>query len=59
MVPSVISTVQKSFPNVPADSFLAYVQPNAGHALNLHYNSTGAYSVINSFFQRTATIPAR
>ncbi|CAF9906546.1 MAG: hypothetical protein GOMPHAMPRED_004777 [Gomphillus americanus] len=59
MVPSVISTTQKSFPNVPAGNFLAYVQPNTGHALNFHYNATGAYSVINSFFGRTVAMPSR
>jgi hypothetical protein len=29
--------------------FETYVQPNTGHALNLHYNSTGTYEVMQNF----------
>ncbi|KAL4809580.1 Alpha/Beta hydrolase protein [Aspergillus unguis] len=29
-----------------ASSFEAYIQPNTGHGINLHYNATGAYEVI-------------
>ncbi|KAL2835665.1 Alpha/Beta hydrolase protein [Aspergillus pseudoustus] len=32
-----------------ASSLAAYIHPNAGHALNLHYNATAAYEVILSF----------
>lgn len=36
--------------NVPgASPFEAYIQPNTGHGINLHYNQTGAYAVITSF----------
>ncbi|KAI9641852.1 hypothetical protein NHQ30_009719 [Ciborinia camelliae] len=32
-------------------SFIAYVQPRCGHAVNVHYNSTGAYKVMNTFLK--------
>jgi pimeloyl-ACP methyl ester carboxylesterase len=32
-----------------ASAFSAYVHPNTGHAINLHYNATGAYKQINDF----------
>ncbi|KAF2171750.1 hypothetical protein M409DRAFT_17985 [Zasmidium cellare ATCC 36951] len=35
-----------------ATPFETYVQPNTGHGINLHYNSTGAYQVINNFLAR-------
>ncbi len=38
-----------NFPNLPASNFEAYVQPNTGHGINLHYNATGAYDVIEEF----------
>ena len=47
---SIPAAVMNSFPNVPAANFTAYIQPNTGHVINLHYNSTGAYNVINTFF---------
>lgn len=40
-------TVSMAFPK--ASSFESYVQPNAGHGINTHYNATGAYEVILSF----------
>ena len=39
--------VAKAFP--AARAFEAYIQPNTGHAINLHYNSTGAYRVMQEF----------
>ena len=30
---------------------MAYIQPETGHGINLHYNATGAYGVINNFLQ--------
>lgn len=44
---SIPAGVQKAFPN--AKAFQAYIQPNSGHGINLHYNSTGAYRVINNW----------
>lgn len=50
-VPSVIATVKQGFPKLAVDKFLAYVQPNAAHGINIHYNATGAYDVINTFIK--------
>lgn len=44
---SIPADVQKGVPN--AKTFEAYIQPNTGHGINLHYNATGAYNVIQSF----------
>ena len=49
-IPSIPATVKKSFPKLAAENFTAYIQPNTGHGINLHYNATGAYKVINTFF---------
>ena len=38
------------FPN--AKTFETYQQPNTGHGVNLHYNATGAYRVIENFLER-------
>ena len=46
---SIPAAVAMNFPNVPANNFEAYIQPNTGHGINLHYNATGAYNVINNF----------
>ncbi|KAL3490944.1 Alpha/Beta hydrolase protein [Aspergillus germanicus] len=35
------------FPN--AEPLASYIQPNTGHALNLHYNASAAYQVIHGF----------
>ncbi|PQE32833.1 Ctr copper transporter family protein [Rutstroemia sp. NJR-2017a WRK4] len=43
-IPAGVSAV---FPK--ASAFEAYIQPNCGHAVNVHYNATGAYDVMNSF----------
>ncbi|KAK7531075.1 Alpha/Beta hydrolase protein [Phyllosticta citricarpa] len=49
--PSIPATVSKSFPNVAPENFTAYIQPNAGHGLNAHYNSTGAYAYVNQWLK--------
>ncbi|KAF2168691.1 hypothetical protein M409DRAFT_21432 [Zasmidium cellare ATCC 36951] len=36
-----------------ARTFRAYVQPNTGHGMNLHYNATGFYAVIADFKTNT------
>ena len=48
-IPSIPSTVSKSFPKVSPENFEAYIQPNSGHGINFHYNATGAYDVIQTF----------
>lgn len=50
-LPSIPAAAVSSFPNVGAGNFSAYIQPNTGHGINIHYNSTGAYDVIHSFLQ--------
>lgn len=42
---------QMAFPD--AKSFEAYVQPNMGHGLNLHYNATAAYDYVAGFLGRS------
>lgn len=44
---SIPGGVARAFP--AAKAFEAYIQPNTGHAINLHYNSTGAYKVMQEF----------
>ena len=39
----------KGFAELSLDNFTAYVQPDTAHGINLHYNSTGAYKVIQDF----------
>lgn len=41
-------SVAPAFPN--ASAFEAYIQPNTGHGINLHYNSTAAFQVIQDWF---------
>ena len=38
-----------NFPDLAAANFEAYIQPNTGHGINLHYNATGTYDVIEEF----------
>lgn len=38
-----------AFPS--AKAFEAYIQPNTGHGLNLHYNATGGYEAIAGFLK--------
>ncbi|CAD6444632.1 2bee58ee-68e3-4ef4-b72e-cfb7ab717c3f [Sclerotinia trifoliorum] len=49
-----------SAPNIPAQAavvfpkartFVPYVQPRCGHAVNVHFNSSGAYKVMNEFLR--------
>ncbi|KAK7540761.1 Alpha/Beta hydrolase protein [Phyllosticta citribraziliensis] len=49
--PSIPATVSKSFINVAPENFTAYIQPNAGHGLNAHYNATGAYAYVNQWLK--------
>lgn len=44
---SIPATAAKTFPN--ASSFEAYIQPKTGHGLNLHYNATAGYNVIQNW----------
>ncbi|CAG8163220.1 unnamed protein product [Penicillium salamii] len=44
---SIPAGVKAVFPK--ASAFSAYIQPNTGHGINLHYNSTAAYKQINDF----------
>ena len=48
-IPSTPAVVKKGFPYLASENFTVYIQPNTGHGINLHYNATGAYSVINRF----------
>lgn len=45
--PSIPSGVVQAFP--AASAFEAYIQPNTGHGINLHFNSTGAYRATQEF----------
>lgn len=48
--PALASIPAKSKMAFPAASaFETYIQPNSAHGINLHYNSTGAYHVIQKF----------
>ena len=44
---SIPAGVAQAFP--AAKAFEAYIQPNTGHGINLHYNSTAAYKVVQEF----------
>jgi hypothetical protein len=48
----VIESVGALFPK--AKTFEAYVHPHTGHGINLHYNASGAYEVIQNFFKAHA-----
>lgn len=48
---SIPAKVASNFPYVASSNFTAYIQPNSGHGINLHYNATGAYNVINTFLK--------
>ncbi|KAL8729722.1 MAG: hypothetical protein Q9166_004550 [cf. Caloplaca sp. 2 TL-2023] len=51
--PALASIPAKSRMAFPmARTFEAYIQPDTAHAINLHYNSTGAYNVIQRFLTR-------
>ncbi|KAB2571331.1 hypothetical protein BFW01_g4345 [Lasiodiplodia theobromae] len=49
--PSIPAQVQRSFPNVASEDFLAYIQPNTGHGLTTHYNATAGYHVISDWLR--------
>ncbi|APA11636.1 hypothetical protein sscle_08g064060 [Sclerotinia sclerotiorum 1980 UF-70] len=53
-------TGANSAPNIPAQAavvfpkaraFVPYIQPRCGHAVNVHFNSSGAYRVMNEFLR--------
>jgi len=44
---SIPAAVSQNFPS--ASVFEAYLQPNTGHGINFHYNSTAGYQVIQNF----------
>jgi hypothetical protein len=46
-----------AFPNISAGAFEGYVHPNAGHGINLHYNATAAYDLIQGFLERHGLHP--
>lgn len=46
---SIPATVKRNFPSVADSNFSTVIQPNTGHGINLHYNATGAYNVLNNF----------
>ena len=46
-VVSIPAELKSAFP--VASVFEAYIQPNTGHGISLHYNATGAYKVIQDF----------
>ena len=48
-VASIPAAANMAFPSVDVTNFTAYIQPNTAHGINLHYNSTGAYKVIDHF----------
>lgn len=47
---SIPAAAKKAFPS--AKSFDAFIQPNTGHGLNLHYNATAGYKQITDFLDR-------
>lgn len=44
------SAAKEAFPK--AKSWERYIQPHVGHGINLHYNASGAYSVIIYWAER-------
>lgn len=38
--------------------FESYIQPNTGHGMTLHYNSSGGYGVITNFISNNVQLPA-
>ena len=43
---NIVSPISENFPNTQPE---VVIQPNTGHGINLHYNATGAYMVINDY----------
>ncbi|KAL8829639.1 MAG: hypothetical protein Q9170_006076 [Blastenia crenularia] len=57
--PAIASIPAKSKMAFPAAKvFEAYIQPNTAHGINLHYNSTGAYNVIQRFLTAQGLAPS-
>ncbi|CAL8576426.1 hypothetical protein XPA_002310 [Xanthoria parietina] len=57
--PALASIPAKSKMAFPmARTFEAYIQPDMAHGINLHYNSTGAYNVIQRFLTREGLGPS-
>ncbi|KAL9599351.1 MAG: hypothetical protein Q9219_003884 [cf. Caloplaca sp. 3 TL-2023] len=57
--PSLASIPAKSKMAFPAArAFEAYIQPDTAHGINLHYNSTGAYNVIQRFLTAQGLAPS-
>lgn len=48
--PNIPAGVKTAFPS--ASAFEAYIQPETGHGLTLHYNATAGYQVIQDFLKR-------
>jgi hypothetical protein len=49
VAPSLAAMVSMNFPHVDPSNFTSYIQPNAGHGINFHYNATAGYQVIQEF----------
>ncbi|KAI4093540.1 MAG: hypothetical protein LQ344_002766 [Seirophora lacunosa] len=57
--PALASIPAKSKAAFPAAAaFEAYIHPNSAHAINLHYNATGAYHVIQRFLGAQGLAPS-
>lgn len=54
--PNVLASVKTGFPAVNA--FEAHAHANAGHAINLHHNATGAYIVMQEILISNALQPS-
>ncbi|KAI4146251.1 MAG: hypothetical protein L6R39_003524 [Caloplaca ligustica] len=57
--PALASIPAKSKAAFPmAKAFEAYIQPNTAHGINLHYNASGAYHVIQRFLNAQGLAPS-
>ena len=54
-VTSIPAAAAMYFPS--ASNFEAYIQPDTGHAVNLHHNATAAYAVMNEFLLANGLSP--
>ncbi|KAA6410673.1 MAG: alpha beta-hydrolase [Lasallia pustulata] len=55
-LPSIPADVGIAFP--AASAFEAYIQPNTGHGINVHYNATAAYRIIQEFLDTHGLAPS-
>ena len=55
-LPSIPAVVGMAFP--AASAFEAYIQPNTGHGINVHYNATAAYRIIQEFLDTHGLAPS-